>query len=723
MTSAKRCCISIVLLLAASVAWAGYTADLGELVKKAEPWTPQTITSSEPVTKAAYQKTLVDFFTPKLAQSAYYLAQPKPYPNMSFNIQYALWLARGYKADGQQEMANKAVGYVEHAYRLIAEPQTDTRNTVPGWLEAVDLYYVDKWLAGNPAYTPQAAKHLRAIALKGVPNCPEATLEYGAFNRSFHAALAGEALLKLVPNAPDADKWRKYCDTIWNYWWQFRDQDESTDHYTALWFRYLLMWVEMRGVEKEFWADPGIKQLMERYLAQVFPLGAFPNYSDSTGWNVTWGHWIHIFEACATHYRDGRYKWAAHRLYNYGSNRIEKLNSWSYTGDEAVWSIWNALDVADDAIAEKPRDGQVILTMRHKATMRPWPEIQKTHQFLELSNDMVPDKMLFYSGSDPDALSLMVDVVGDAGHSHARRPALLALTDHQSALLISLGYMERRAEDHNMAQVSDYDGYPYDSTEYHMKNANNLVQAVSAKDLGPIGYGRVQVGNYMGYPATCARDIVFIKNVGVVVKDTLDVTVDLTLRWGQLYRVRNLGPDFAPNWANTYLGPWVPLRGLGPNAGVYTRWKNSPRDLLVYYLPDAKGALEVVDDGKVDKTIAEPLRLQYTLRQPAGPNAPVCGATLLLPHAPGPGKPLADKVRTLRHDPQCTVLEFTGEDGDTHLIALNRTGAPIKIANVLATDAQVAYARKRGQTITAAALQGGKQLIAYGKDVTAMTGK
>ncbi|NUQ65426.1 MAG: hypothetical protein HUU20_23405 [Pirellulales bacterium] len=694
-----------------------YAADIEQAIARREPWPEKVaIARVDAITRELYLQTADTFFQGVRRTAAYWLKQPKPYPNMAANVENAKWLAMIYAIRGDEEDARTAAMCLEHAHRLIVEPQADTRNTQPSWLTVVDLYFIERWLASSPAYMAGHRKKAREIVLRAVPAFPEQAVEYGAFNRAFHGAITGEALLLLVPDAPDAGRWRQFKEQVWRYWWQFRDNDESTDHYNALWFRYLLDWVEMRGCSEEFWSDPGVKRLFERYLYQVFPMGAFPHYSDSCGWNVSWGHWIWLFESCAAHYRDGRYKWAAHRLYDYGVGRIEKLDSWSYTGSEAGWSLLNAYRIADDTIAERPRECDVAVLMRHKAVERSEAERVATRQFFDLKPEMAPDKLVFYGGSDRDALSMMVDVVGDAGHSHARRPAILALADHGSVLLASLGYLERLPEEHNIPLVADYDGYPCDNTPYHIKSDNNLLKEATAVDLGAAGYGRVRVDNYQGYPAALVREIVFIKHGAVVVKDTLSLELDLKLRWGPVFRARNAGPDHGEHWINTSTGPWMPLRGLGRNAPVYTRWRNSPRDLLIYFLPDPCGRLELVDESQRDPTLPLPLRVQYTLRQDSRPGASLVGVSLLVPHGPGSAGPLAQAVRVLLAEPARTVVEFPDADGARNLVVLNSTGRALELDG-LKTDAQVAYVRQAAGKVAAVSLYGGKELFRGGVDL------
>ncbi|MHB9026614.1 MAG: hypothetical protein ACYC7E_20980 [Armatimonadota bacterium] len=710
-----------------SPAHAGYTVDIAEVVKKAVPWpaAPAAIPHIETVNKATYLKTVADHVAGVLQGTKSQLAAKTVYPNLSVHMGNANWMAIVYRQTGDEGYADLAVQCLKLAYRLQVEPQTDKRRTGPGIDTVRDLYFINRWLDKSPAYTPEARGWVKAIVMKACPSFDNSMgwgHEYGAHNRTAGAAVQAEAVLAMYPDVAQAAKWREYADTIWNMWWAMRDTEESSEHYNGVWFRYLLDWIEIRGVEKQFWSDPGVKRMMERYLYQSFPMGAFPHYSDSCGWNVSWGHYLYFFEACATQYQDGRYKWAAHRIYDYGMNRIEKLTSWAYTGEEALWSMMKAALLVDDAVQEKPREHDIALLQRHKVVQNTRPVAEATKRwFVHYPNEMMSDKLVFHSGSDRDALSLFVEAANQTGHSHNRQPAVLALADHQSVLLMSLGYLERDAEDHNLTQLVDYDAYPYDNTDYHLGNPNNRQQAATALDLGPIGYGLVRVGQFHGYPAVHEREIVFVKSGAVLLKDTVTLAEALKLRWGSLYRVRNIGPDYGDNWANTYLGDWIPLRGLGPNATVPTRWRNSPRDLLIYYLPDKAGKLEVVDESPTDKTIPLPYRIQYTLRQPVQPNVPVATTTLLLPHPPGPAAPLARMVKAYLNEPTRTAVEFVDANtGAAHLVVLNRSGAPLNVftpRGEVKTDAQLAYLQWAAGKLTGVAMNGGKTLTLAGKEL------
>ncbi|MHB9022603.1 MAG: hypothetical protein ACYC7E_00280 [Armatimonadota bacterium] len=720
MSRSLRFLISLfgILLLKMAPA-AEYAADINTLIGKAEARTPApVIARTEPVTKESYLKTAEFFFKSKYPAIVEMAKYAKPYPDINFYLDAARWTARWFNITGNDEYAQTAVKCLSQARVIQNDPQAVPAAKAVGWHAQTSLYWVDKWLKRSPAYTPEAQGWMRDFMLKTYPKYVDG--EYGSMNRTFIYALQAETLLALAPNAPDADKWRTYNDKAWNAFWEFRETDEDSDEYNALAITLLMNLAEVRGVEKAFWSDPGVKRMMERFLYRVSPMGAYPHHPDSMGFNVPWGHYIYIFEACAAHYKDGRYKWAAHRLYDYSVNRIEKIGSWAYSGELAAWSLMKAYQVADDTVAEKPRDKDIVVIQRQQVVQRPWEEITKTKQWFDITAGMMPDKLLFTGGHDRDSMSMLVDVSPNVGHSHDKRPVILNLVDKQSVLLMSLGYLERNYEDHNIPVIRDYEGYPIDTTPYNVLNDISAVKRAEAVDMGPAGYGIVQLSKYMGYPADLLREILFIKNVGVVIKDTLTLTVDLRLRWGDIYRVRNLGPDYGPNWINSYLGEWIPVRALGKNCPVLTRWRNTPRDLLIYFLPDMQGTLEVVNDGEVDKTLPLPLRVQYTLRQSVQPNAPVSMTTLLLPHAPGAGKPFADKVKLYVNEPARTVFEFTDESGVRHLVALNAGEAPINIGG-LQTEGKAAYVRLKDGKAVDAALYGGKKLSLGNKSLLPLT--
>jgi hypothetical protein len=472
--------------------------------------------------------------------------------------------------------------------------------------------------------------------------------------------------------------------------------------------------------------------MMERYLYHVTPMGGVPHYGDTDGWNETWGHMVYLFETCAANYQDGRYKQAAHRIYDYGINRIQNLDSWSYTGSEAGWSLLQAWAIADDTIMEANRDKEVALTLRHTVTQNADPA-SHGGRYCDVGTTLMPDKLIFTSGSDKTSMSMTVEGAGIAGHSHRKPGMTVQLSDQQSVLLMALGYMERLPEDHARSLLMDFDGYKYDNTAYYNYSQNDTVSSAHVYELGGVGYGTLQVTQYQGYPATLDRDIVFIKGVGAVVKDRVTMTsltgeTDIWLRWGNLYRVANVGPDYGNNWINSYTGEWLPVRGSGnPNGGVYAQWHNSKRDVLLYFLPNDSGSLEVVDkkqlpDGtNLDSTLPLRWQVQYSVRQTTGVNAPVAATTLLLPHASGAATTLAGGVSVAHDDAQYTIFTFTDVDGATqHSVVINRSGGAVN-AGGLDTDAQIAYVKRNGGgTVLSVARYGGTYVKVNTTDYTSL---
>ncbi len=230
------------LALAAAAALAGYTADIDAVIKLAEPWPAQITIPHATVTKDTYTAIYAECY--KTVQDyERFLKSPTPYPNMAFHVDNALWNARLYERTGDAKYATLAMRFLGEAHKLLVNPPAEP-NARPSSELIRSLYWLDRWLRTSAAYGTEQRGWLQAIVAKSCPNFPAGNAEeYGASNRPFRLALIGDCLLKLAPTTPDAARWRAYADTVWNYWWTARDVDESTDHYNALLFRYLLEWI------------------------------------------------------------------------------------------------------------------------------------------------------------------------------------------------------------------------------------------------------------------------------------------------------------------------------------------------------------------------------------------------------------------------------------------------------------------------------------------------
>jgi hypothetical protein len=88
-------------------------------------------------------------------------------------------------------------------------------------------------------------------------------------------------------------------------------------------------WGRIRGVD--VYHDKGRQQLAGRWLAEVAPCGVRPNYGDGAIFEQTALPLAALFERLASLTGDGRYKWAAHRLFEWATvntRRRRHLRGW-----------------------------------------------------------------------------------------------------------------------------------------------------------------------------------------------------------------------------------------------------------------------------------------------------------------------------------------------------------------------------------------------------------
>jgi len=676
----------------------------------ASKWPTQPAKVVKPVgsvTRKSYLNTVRFLFKKHYKNMKYWTAQPKPYGNTSFYLDGMRWLAFAYKATQDEKMAKLAVKCLEHASQLMAKPSSDPNIKV--WQGSIrPMYRFAQWIAPSKAYTARHKRMLADLVRKAVPNCPD-DLEYGVMNRTIGMASYAACAVKIVPDLPEKAKWRRYCDTVWKDWWQQRDTAESTGNYEALSFRYLVNWIDATGRAEEVYNDTKVQRYFERLLNHVFPVGSLPHYGDTNGWNVEWGHWIMMFELAAKYTQDGRFKWAAHRLYDYAVSHVENINSWAYIGDHCGESLMIAWMVADDSIQE------VVPTNRLRAEVRPAVKLGtdgrgRTKESFQLQDTTMPDRLVMVGSLKPTATSLMLDGCPAMGHNPGFVTALTALVDKGSVLLMDSGYNDRLRTDHNLIYIEDYDGAPKlnhglnaPGISWMERYASEKIAYGTSAELKQALYGRIDVDDYQNYRCRVTREALLAEGVGVLVRDTVTFRKDVKVRMGPVYNVGLIGPEAGPDWFNSTVGPWAGVRGVYANQPIMARWASPPRDLLVRFLPLGGATLEVLHRGAYEKTTPLAYRVQYVYRGRMSKGKPLSFATMLVPHAPQrkPGT-LARKVK-MQALPEggCAATVPTG--GETALLFINPAGKPVTVGPVT-TDARFGVIRLKGNAVRTASL-------------------
>jgi hypothetical protein len=245
---------------------------------------------------------------------------------------------------------------------------------------------------------------------------------------------------------------------------------------------------------------------------------------------------------------------------------------------------------------------------------------------------------------------------------------------------------------------------------------------------------RVRVAPWQSLPVTWTRDLLFVKNGFLVVKDRLRFESTMKIRVGPCYQTRNLGPQCGPNWFNTYYDQLY-YTGLGLGRGVQAIC-NPAWDTLLYFTPQAERRQVVTDRYSENPYRNSPLSMRQVWSGMARPGQELAFTTVLLPHRPTfTPKDLLDpppesqepkRIEVAVDQNQLTVLKVVTDDPSPTSkarhetwVMLNDTGKPAA-GGPLESDALVALvAQDRNGSVHQRVMLGGSALKYLGNDETA----
>jgi hypothetical protein len=417
-------------------------------------------------------------------------------------------------------------------------------------------------------------------------------VEWGAMNHATQSLVNNlAAAMKYFPDHPDYNRWKQKLDinisASWGLW-----SIEDAQIYIPAWNKPLIQYAELAESEKEFYEMPMTKYYFDYLVQLMTPGGQIVEFGDGRyGRGYTWTWMISVLEKGATVYRDGKMKWAAHRLFQ---AHVKELGH--TTDAELVEAyLW-----ADDSIKEEI-------------------PIDKSRLVLE---DYVGKKVVFRSGWDRDATYLFLNYMDDAPfgidgkeqlitsinveaeknhHGHADENAIGVLMKNGSILLYESGYRETASTGpdgqyradvfHNKLVVRDgmadenwrllpflLDGGRYKFVNTKLKHFRRF------KDVD-ISRTRLTYDK-MGYQWD--RLINYVKGrEWFIIFDIVKILEDKNLTLANLFYTQNI-TDFDPEnpiWYDTYYSTIAAMPNLSP---YYAGDKNKDETRLLIYFPDGK---------------------------------------------------------------------------------------------------------------------------------------
>jgi len=598
-------------------------------------------------------------------------------------------------------------------------------------------YYTWKQDPNSPWAPPDAEKRYRAMFY---PIAAKPGNGYFAESGTHNRIWASYCILKAARRFAEQDgkpidpRVIAYTDFHQKLLEDMGDDDDASSGYNWGWLDFALSIYYNQGDLSPMLKNPGYAKVVTRYAETISPSGAMPTFGADSGWPSA-GKSMWTFELMAALTRDGRYRWAAHRVAEYLYNYLYNDATQYHLPADNMKSLFAlAYLFADDGIAPRPPAGNSRLTWRHPMITTP-PELKKEHpgmaDIMMIPQGWIPDKLILSSGNDPRGIWGLVELLPFGGHGGSLPGNLIALVQHDSVLLAGQGYYEQSQPYQNILWIEDLDGLA--------ANPQPVTTEVPIlADDAAFTFARVKSIAYQQLPVTYTRDILFDKTGFMVVKDRAKFDSAVRVRLGPCYQTRDIGPQCGENWFNTYYEEMY-VTGLGLGRGVQS-FMTPPWDLLLYFSP-RRGLKHTVADSYAENPYRQsPIRMRQARAGITVPGQEITFTSVLLPHAPmlapqnllqpPPEENDAPHIEVAQDDETLTVLKVVTESDpnnrirSVHWVMFNNTGGLAK-AGPLQSDALVAVVRAAadGKSVQDRAMTGGTVLRFLGNDETAAARK
>ena len=667
---------------------------------------------------------------------------------------------------------------VRHFMPLLAKyVQTKDRKT--GEAIVTMLRYFEKWLRGEvkrkgwhwlslaePMYLVMYRQHLIAGGLLDPKKDTwfrdmflffvrtqhvwgnEFSFYRGPMHRAQAEGMTKALAAKLYPDAPEASMWRKYAKLVYQDFWTYKDipPNDTGYFYTALWPMMVGAW--LLG-DDTFFTDPGMQDIWDRVLYEVGPDGIAIPYGAHGGWNASAGVRVAMLEMLAAKTRDGRCRYAAHKLMNYLLyQQSEYFKHHWLAGPDSTEKLAVAWLLTDESIKPiQPSRGSCVLYKKEAIGIKSREAAQRRGFLCDVGR--VPDKghlsspliltkrrlthkLVLRSGWRPGDLFALVDLY--PRHAPINAGSILGVTRHGAGLGMAINAKFSGTDNRLMIEDRGGTAPMRGNTDPDMRiyRLTSEVAVPFLEDAKRATFATITVSNYDGFAVSYTREIAFIKNRFLVTREIALFEEGFLARVGAVYNSQNVGPQMGAHWANTYFDE---LRA----ASFPQPLKNPAYDLLVYFAPQPGRRLQVVDRSATDPRAADvPAQLRYLWQGITRAGQKLCFTQVLYPHtaslkrarsnAPGAvraqdlvGTAGADAVDVLVDTAETTVLRFAFDKDRVEWVVCNPAGKPIKIKQ-LSTDAQFAYVDvRKGKVAGASAAEAtflsldGKDLFRYGK--------
>ncbi|MEI6396217.1 MAG: hypothetical protein WCT12_34575, partial [Verrucomicrobiota bacterium] len=202
----------------------------------------------------------------------------------------------------------------------------------------------------------------------------------GGCHRSMPEAISKGFAAKWYPDISEAAHWKRYSELVLADFWKYKDLPQNDTGYMLAALTSIVCHGDQWTDDDRLYTDPGMTRLWERLLVEVTPDGAINPYGPNGGWNSGAFVTLYTLERIAAKTRDGRYRFAAHKLFNYQRYQIPAENANGYGLSPRLAAL--AWLFADDTVTPVEPFAGSMWNTRLEAARRPHTDKKLTERLL-----------------------------------------------------------------------------------------------------------------------------------------------------------------------------------------------------------------------------------------------------------------------------------------------------------------------------------------------------